>query len=221
MNLQAVGPTTDFEKIGVDFGKLQTEMAAKAGGIKSSLNSITEAGKNLRASIADSTLPALTDAFGEMSVGVIDSLGLAKTGFQGFIGGLATTILKLISMMLASSISQSIAGATASGTATGPLAIATTPAFIATAVGGVIAAFAAIPKFETGGIFGGSSFYGDKILARVNSGEMVANSAQQQKIWGAMQGSSVGDILIPDVVLKGNDIWLSFKRTEERKKRIG
>ncbi|MNF41644.1 hypothetical protein D3C84_226740 [compost metagenome] len=196
-------------------------MAAKAGGIKSSLNSITEAGKNLRASIADSTLPALTDAFGEMSVGVIDSLGLAKTGFQGFIGGLATTILKLISMMLASSISQSIAGATASGTATGPLAIATTPAFIATAVGGVIAAFAAIPKFETGGIFGGSSFYGDKILARVNSGEMVANSAQQQKIWGAMQGSSVGDILIPDVVLKGNDIWLSFKRTEERKKRIG
>jgi hypothetical protein len=34
----------------------------------------------------------------------------------------------------------------------------TTPAFIATAVSGVIAAFAGIPKFETGGIVGGASF---------------------------------------------------------------
>jgi hypothetical protein len=34
------------------------------------------------------------------------------------------------------------------------------------------------PKFETGGIVGGA-FYGDKILARVNSGEMIANSEQQ------------------------------------------
>jgi hypothetical protein len=42
-------------------------------------------------------------------------------------------------MMLASSISQSIAGAAASGTATGPAAIFTTPAFIATtAVSGVM-----------------------------------------------------------------------------------
>jgi hypothetical protein len=82
-----------------------------------------------------------------MSAGVVESLGLADDGFQGFVKGLVSTILKLISMMLAQSISQAIAGATASGAATGPAAIFTTPAFIATAVGGVMSAFAAIPKF--------------------------------------------------------------------------
>ena len=29
---------------------------------------------------------------------------------------------------------------------------------------------ASVPKFATGGIVDGSSFYGDKVLARVNSG---------------------------------------------------
>lgn len=38
------------------------------------------------------------------------------------------------------------------GAATGPAAVFTTPAFIATAIGGVMAAFAAIPKFAQGGI---------------------------------------------------------------------
>jgi hypothetical protein len=75
--------------------------------------------------------------------------------------------------------------------------------------------------FAEGGIVSGTSFYGDKILARVNSGEMIANDKQQKKIWGAMNGGSSGGVFIPEVKLKGNDIWLSFKRTEELKNRIG
>ncbi|MFV8280608.1 hypothetical protein ACNKXS_03640, partial [Christiangramia marina] len=95
------------------------------------------------------------NAFANLSQIVVDSLGLASHGFEGFIKGLAQTVTKLISMMLASSISQAIAGATASGTATGPGAIFATPAFISTAVGGVLAAFASIPKFADGGIVSG------------------------------------------------------------------
>jgi hypothetical protein len=76
--------------------------------------------------------------------------------------------------------------------------------------------------FANGGIVSGTSFYGDKILARVNSGEMIANENQQKKIWSAMSaGSSGGGVFIPDVKLKGNDIWMSFKRTEELKNRKG
>ncbi len=37
--------------------------------------------------------------------------------------------------------------------------------------------------FSQGGIVGGSSYYGDKLLARVNSGEMVLNKAQQQALY--------------------------------------
>lgn len=75
--------------------------------------------------------------------------------------------------------------------------------------------------FANGGIVSGNSMYGDKILARVNSGEMIANQKQQKNIWSAMNNSGSGAVFIPDVKLKGNDIWLSFKRTEELKNRIG
>jgi len=75
--------------------------------------------------------------------------------------------------------------------------------------------------FANGGIVSGTSLYGDKILARVNSGEMIANQKQQKNIWSAMNNGGSGAVFIPDVKLKGNDIWLSFKRTEELKNRIG
>lgn len=164
---------------------------------------------------------SISETFSTLAGGVVESLGLASTGFEGFIKGLVGTVTKLISMMLASSISQSIAGATAAGTATGPAAIFTTPAFIATAVGGVIAAFAAIPKFEFGGIVGGSSFYGDKILARVNSGELILNQKQQAGLYG-MLGSNAPE---PSVVLNGgfkisgSDIELVVERAMKKNNR--
>jgi len=162
-------------------------------------------------------------AFSNLSSSIVESLGLAKTGFDGFIAGLVQTITKLIAMMLASAISQSIAGATASGTATGPAAVFTTPAFIATAVGGVLAAFAAIPKFATGGIVDGNSFYGDKILARVNSGELILNNEQQKKVFGMMNDSAVAApiVLNGGWKISGSDLELVLERWSNQKNRRG
>jgi len=104
---------------------------------------------------ADAVGGAVAGAFANMSNNMIDSLGLASTGLEGFVGGMLKTVTSLISMMLAASISQAVMGAEASGVATGPAAVFTTPAFIATAVGGVLSAFAAIPAFADGGIVSG------------------------------------------------------------------
>lgn len=222
IDLQAVGPTESFDKISVNMAVMQSDIAAKAAGIKASLDSITEAGRQLKQNVADAVLPALTDAFNTMGDGIVGSLGLAETGFQGFIGGLVQTITKLIAMMLSASISQSIAGATASAAATGPAAIFTTPAFIATAVSGVIAAFAAIPKFETGGIVGGTSFNGDKILARVNSGELILNQKQQQRLSSQLDSKvPINVSLGGGFVVDGNKLRLVLDRTDARKNRIG
>jgi hypothetical protein len=94
---------------------------------------------------------AVSQAFDSMSQNLLGSLINSENGFMRFVGGLGQTILKLISMLLSQSIANAIAGATASGTATGPAAVFTTPAFIATAVSGILGAFAAIPKFAKGG----------------------------------------------------------------------
>lgn len=64
------------------------------------------------------------------------------------------------------------------------------------AIGGAIAAamalFAAIPKFAKGGIIGGGPTSGDKILARVNAGEMILNQRQQSRLFEAINSGRLG-----------------------------
>ena len=60
------------------------------------------------------------------------------------------------------------------------------PVMAVAAIASVIAALANVPKFAEGGIVGGSSYYGDRILARLNSGELVLNRSQQAGLLGAL-----------------------------------
>ena len=55
-------------------------------------------------------------------------------------------------------------------------------------VASIIAVMASMPKFATGGIVPGSSFSGDSIMARVNSGEMILNSGQQSNLFRLANG---------------------------------
>jgi hypothetical protein len=55
------------------------------------------------------------------------------------------------------------------------------------------------PSFQAGGIVEGASMSGDSIYARVNSGEMILNAAQQQKLFDMANGkgsSGAGDIFV-------------------------
>lgn len=64
------------------------------------------------------------------------------------------------------------------------------------AIGGAIAAamalFAAIPKFAKGGVITGGPTSGDKILARVNAGEMILNQGQQSQLFEAINSGRLG-----------------------------
>lgn len=55
-----------------------------------------------------------------------------------------------------------------------------------------IAAKPVPPSFSTGGIVGGSSYYGDNIAANLNSREMVMNMGQQKELWDFINGGSRG-----------------------------
>ena len=43
-------------------------------------------------------------------------------------------------------------------------------------------------NFASGGIVGGGSYHGDKVLAGLNSGEMILNGNQQSRLWGWLNG---------------------------------
>lgn len=161
----------------------------------------------------------VANAFNQMGMSLVNSLGLADDGFQGFVKGLIGTITQLIAMMLSSAIAQSIAGATASGTATGPAAVITTPAFIATAVGGILGAFAAIPKFANGGIVSGPTMglMGEYPGAKANP-EVIAPLDKLQGMMGggASQNVNVGG----EFKINGQDLVVALQRADRNRSRI-
>lgn len=75
---------------------------------------------------------------------------------------------------------------------------------IAAGVAAVVAALANMQKFATGGIVGGTSFFGDQTLARVNSGEMILNRAQQANLFKMVnQGGGGGNVTFR---IRGKDL---------------
>ena len=80
---------------------------------------------------------------------------------------------------------EAIAGATASGAS---MPFPYNLVAIAAGVAAVIAAIAQIGSFATGGIVGGGSPSGDRLLARVNSGEMILNKQQQARLFKLLNG---------------------------------
>ena len=85
--------------------------------------------------------------------------------------------------------SEAIAGATASGA---KIPYPWNLVAIGTGVAAVIAALSNINKFASGGIVGGNSLHGDKIIAGLNSGELVLNKGQQGKLWNLINGGGSG-----------------------------
>lgn len=112
---------------------------------------------------------------------------------------------------------EAIAGATSSGAS---MPFPYNLIAIAAGVAAVLAALATIGKFASGGIVGGNSPVGDRLFARVNSGEMILNKRQQNRLWSfindtqtmgnlrphANMGGVQGAMLSLDWKLKGKDL---------------
>jgi len=144
------------------------------------------------------------------------SMQQASDAGDRFMGNIAKTALKLIAMALSQSIGNAIAGATASGAATGPAAIFSTPAFIAEAVGGVLAAFASIPKFASGAMVNSPTFamIGDNLNAH-NNPEFVLRQDQLSKMLG---NSGVFEPrLIPVIDARGISILVEEGNRQRRR----
>lgn len=83
-------------------------------------------------------------------------------------------------------------GASAAGASAASLPFPWNLVAIGGAIAAAIAAFAVIPKFAGGGIVSGGPTSGDKILARVNAGEMILNGSQQSNLFDAINSGQLG-----------------------------
>lgn len=119
----------------------------------------------------------------------------------GEFGGAMSEMGKLVEdegLQVAGIVAQAIANialgyaqATAQAGKLGPWGWA---AFAAAGLGQMLAMIASIHSatgYATGGIVGGTSYSGDKLLARLNSGEMILNKTQQNKLWRMINNGTI------------------------------
>ena len=80
-------------------------------------------------------------------------------------------------------------------------------------------------RFAEGGIVGGSSYNGDKVMARVNSGEMILNKRQQRNLFNLLDGNTLNGknpvTIDGEVRVKGSDLYISMKNYTKGQKLVG
>ena len=120
------------------------------------------------------TISSLSSAFGTLG----DSFDISGLKIASIIGEAIANILKGYSEASAKQ---------AAGSITGWDWLAFSVAGLAQ-VASVIGQIHSLSGYAEGGIIGGNSYTGDKVLARVNSGEMILNPSQQANLFNMING---------------------------------
>lgn len=155
---------------------------------------------------------------GEKAGAALTMAGQALAAFAG--QGEAAKIAAVMS-----AIGQLILGyatATAQAASMGPWAWA---AFAVSGLATVVTTIAALKSqskgYATGGIIEGGSVSGDRILARVNAGEMILNKKQQANLFRMLDSGVVGNTLtVANVKIKGSDIYLALNNYNSKMNKI-
>lgn len=134
----------------------------------------------------NSIMGTLSQAFDDSAGGVLEWCATVVAS----IGQVITALIPLIATKKAEATANAEAATTGAASAVSSIPFVG-PAMAISAVIALIATLAKAPKFAKGGVVGGNSYYGDKILARVNSGELILNRQQQASLYNHLAGAGV------------------------------
>lgn len=156
-----------------------------------------------------------TDALGVLAGAISNITGLVDSGaaaWASYFGNIIQTVGQAIPLIDALTNSQNQAAAAegkkaamGAGSSVSNIPVVG-PILAVAAIASVVAALASIPKFAEGGIVGGSSYYGDKILARLNSGEMVLNQRQQARLLDSIERPQQNIHITGKLTAEGRDL---------------
>lgn len=215
-----------YEDLGATGEESYTDILTQLSKVNSEQANLGENAKNIKEQndkfeSQKNTLEGLADMSGQVG-GAFSALGdvFQKCGNDAVAGTMqimASTaqataeiipqILKLIGVKQG----EAIASGTASASA---LPFPANIGAIASIVATIMSTFAQIGSivgaFADGGVVGGS-LHGDKVLARLNGGEMVLNKTQQSKLFHAIESGRFGsDNTAPSTItwkIKGSDLY--------------
>lgn len=154
-----------------------------------------------------SDLDKVSDALIRMG-GLSDSVFGSMLSYVGGISGAVVSAIPAIEALTASQMIQANANtkAAVSGAASSVANIPIVgPMLAVSAVASVLAAINNIPNFAEGGIVGGHN-YMDGITARVSSGEMFINEADQKKLYDSIHSGDLGGGNSGRTVITGEQI---------------
>ena len=125
-------------------------------------------------------------------------------------------IISLIGAKQAEAMASGVAGAAAMPF---PASIAAIASIVATVVSTFASILSAVGAFADGGVVGGNSYTGDKLFARVNSGEMILNQRQQRNLNNMLDTNAMpqagGTNVTVQGVIRGTDLMLVQRNTSK------
>lgn len=215
-----------YENLGATGEESYTDILTQLAKVNGEQANLGENAKNIKEQnekfeSQKNTLEGLADMSGQVG-GAFSALGevFQKCGNDAVAGSLqimASTaqatadIIPQILKLIGAKQGEAIASGTASASA---LPFPANIGAIASIVATIMSTFAQIGSivgaFADGGIVGGS-LHGDKVLARLNGGEMVLNKTQQSKLFHAIESGRFGsDKTAPSTItwkIKGSDLY--------------
>lgn len=209
-HIRPIGALKWLQDAREDKDKSRPRIVPQASALEEWTNAVSLAHKQHETLI--SGLEGVGSAFDAMGRAVGGNAAEMLTWAANVANAIATVIPQITALITTrraestANASSAATGAAASVSMFGPLAVIGS---IAT----VLSALASIPKFATGGVVGGNSYYGDKILARVNSGELILNAQQQRALHDSLAvgrtdalANAVSVVVNVREVVRGQDI---------------
>ena len=197
----------------IDFDSIQKEASKKMGAVVDSINE-TEVEKWEEGEEKKKQIKALQR---ETLDSMISAAHSAADAFEMPEFDIMGTVAQAIT-----NIALGYSQATVQAASLGPWAwIAFAAAGLAETIAAIASIKSATAGFATGGIVGGSSYSGDKLLARVNSGEMILPAKKASELGDVLSTNASENYLTIDWKLKGSDLYGSLHNFSKVKAKSG